>query len=107
MQKREKHMRYEKPVVINISAGARTATGLWPMSCVDGTSPVDQGVCGNGTTPTYNSGCVAGPDAGDCAGGSAAGFTCLSGVSTYYSYECENGSGGTAGSCAVGPSANP
>lgn len=96
-------MRYEKPTIVDLGAVAR-ASGQETRSCMSGTGPANQGVCGAGITPTWDSSCTTGPDAGDCAGGSAAGFTCLSGVSTFYSYECAAGTGGAAGSCTAGPS---
>ena len=98
-------MRYQKPIVVELNASAR-ASGQVPLSCMSGTGATAyEGVCGAGTSPTYNAACASGPaNAGDCAGGATAAFTCLSGVDTYYHYECAAGTGGGAGSCTMGPS---
>ena len=100
-------MRYEKPIVMDLSTRARFANGQGPLSCMDGSSPVHEGVCGTGTDPSFIATCTAGPTAGDCAGGSSAGATCLSGSTTTLNYECAAGTGGAAGSCTVGPSFLP
>jgi hypothetical protein len=41
-------MRYQKPVVMDLSAGAR-ASGQWPLGCYNGTTPGGSSYCQFGT----------------------------------------------------------
>lgn len=106
-------MRYEKPRVVPTGSRAM-ALGDELMSCISGNgatacsagpTPSGAGVCGVGTSPTVDSGCTAGPAAGDCAGGSGASITCLSGAIPFLGEECAVGTSGAPGACTVGPSA--
>jgi hypothetical protein len=94
-------MRYEKPIVMNLSARART-TGQGPLGCVAGDAAGAWETCATGGNPY----CSAPPS---CVSGGAAtpGGDCLSG--TTVSYYCEAGSGGANDryGCNVGPAYGP
>jgi hypothetical protein len=97
-------MHYEKPQVMDLSARAR-ATGQDPLSCMNGNTPLGyEQVCGAGTSPKFNAACSLGGDTGDCAAGTSAAFTCLSGPSTILGSECSSGIGGSTGDCTFGES---
>ena len=93
-------MRYEKPLVIDLSLRARTASGE-PEGCYTGISPAGTGLCQTGTSPTNFMGnqCNTGPTPDInpppvCISGAAAtgaGF-CMAGAS-----------GGINDSCTSGP----
>jgi len=88
-------MRYEKPLVVDLSAGAR-ARGQWPLSCLIGNGASGTEICatGNGAKSYCSVGngvknpvpsCVGGGTVnppGDCySGGNASGYYCEAGVS--------------------------
>jgi len=89
-------MRYQKPVVMDLSAGAR-ATGQDPLSCYSGNTPGGQGACQMGTGgATWSGTCVTGPNAGGagasiCVGGLSAFFTCSSGTGPGFDDTCTTG----------------
>lgn len=93
-------MRYEKPIVIDLSASAR-ASGQEPLSCYPGPTPGDDWyLCETGGGP-YSpvQGCNVGP-----APGSGSQVMCISGVAVLS--VCESGAGGWHDTyCTVGPSA--
>jgi hypothetical protein len=102
-------MRYEKPVVLNISTRAQMAAGEDAMGCVTG--PVANGwyeSCGNGTSANW--GCVSGPGpssfARSCISGSTASPNgdCLSGSSVAYYCAAGTGGGTDPYGCNAGPS---
>ena len=99
-------MKYRSPKIVDLGACMERAEGQEaPLSCMSGNAPAGgDRICGSGTSPQFSAACTAGPATGDCAGGSSADYTCLSGVSTSLNNECEAGSGGGAGDCTVGPS---
>ncbi len=77
-------MRYGKPLVVDLSAGARAA-GQGPLGCYNGDGANGWSeVCYTGTGPRYSiPPCRTGnrpPAVGDCIGGSSA-FCCESGAS--------------------------
>ena len=84
-------MRYEKPLVVDLSAGAR-ARGQGPLSCITGNGAQGANTCmtGNGAKEYCSNGNSV---TGSCVGGGNVGGTsCYSGVSpTGY---CEVGAGG-------------
>ena len=99
-------MRYEKPVVMDLSAGARAA-GHGPLACVPGASAVE-GVesCAPGNGAGWS--CSGGPFGGNeavCASGGDPGFgnDCLNGT-TVTGY-CMGGSlgGHDPSGCRAGP----
>ena len=99
-------MRYEKPLALPLSARA-VARGDELLSCMGGSSPAGgERVCGAGTDPWYSAGCSVGGSTGDCAGGVAADYTCLAGVTVELGNECSAGTGGASGYCTVGPAAD-
>jgi hypothetical protein len=93
-------MRYEKPIVIDLSQRARTVSGE-PNSCYAGTTPgEDFYLCETGGVPyTPAQSCGVGP-----APGTGSSTMCISGVSVLSL--CESGAGGFKDNyCTVGPSA--
>ena len=93
-------MRYEKPVVIDISLRARMVSGE-PNSCYPGATPgPDWYLCETGGDPfSPAQSCTVGP-----APGTGSTNMCISGVSVLS--VCESGAGGYHDSyCTVGPSA--
>jgi len=91
-------MRYKKPVIIDLSAGARSVKGqqVVPTGCHSGGaagSPSEQcaaGAIADWTGPVCETG--SSPDQGDCLGGAGA-------------YYCESGSSGPSDpdGCRTGP----
>jgi hypothetical protein len=59
-------MRYEKPIVMDLSARARSATGQEPLACIDGWGASAPAVCNSGGAGGGLTGddCLAGPSAG-------------------------------------------
>lgn len=100
-------MKYEKPIVLNLSARAQSARGQGPQGCVAGPAAGTYESCGSGGSATW--GCTTGGAADfvtSCMSGGAANGSgdCLAGsVVTYY---CETGAGGDNDvfGCNVGPS---
>jgi hypothetical protein len=99
-------MRYEKPMVMDLSA---RAAGQIPLVCFSGNGPGGGGGCLGGTSPWYTS-CGAGGEADyqACVGGSGASGTwddCFSGSTPGSGGYCA--AGGTPGagsdSCTNGP----
>jgi hypothetical protein len=93
-------MRYEKPIVMDLSAGARSTVGQGPLSCMDGTTPGGVGMCSVGTGgASVGVLCTVGP-----APGSSSPSICYSGV--VVDNLCEAGTVGNAvaDDCTVGPS---
>ena len=104
-------MRYEKPIVINLSTRARFAQGQGPLACVSGGNANAGGYqsCGAGGGAIYA--CAAGGintgGAVLCVDGGAAdsGGDCYNG--TVVQYYCGAGTGGGTdlyGACVAGPS---
>lgn len=94
-------MRYEKPIVLDLSAGAR-ATGQEPLGCYSGNAPGGTGLCEAGTGGTaWVNPCAVGP-----APGGSGGDTCVSGAAASGG-ACISGAGGPSiyDTCTVGPSA--
>jgi hypothetical protein len=95
-------MRYEKPIVMDLGAGARFAGGQGPLSCLSGDTPGGVNVCDVGTNGgTWSNTCEVGP-----VPGSNPPPNCYSGSSPIF---CEAGAGGFGGGdiCTVGPSDQP
>jgi len=93
-------MRYEKPIVMDLAAGAR-ASGKAPLSCYAGPTPGPNWyLCETGGDPfTPAQSCGVGP-----APGTGSATMCISGVSVIS--VCASGSGGMHDDyCTVGPSA--
>jgi hypothetical protein len=86
-------MRYEKPIVKDLSAQAR-ATGDWPLGCYNGSS--------NSTVCATGSGVTSGRDG--CRAGSGATFgVCAAGINPGGSNpQCAAGTGGNADTCSAG-----
>ena len=83
----EDNMRYQKPVVMDLSAGVR-ASGQVPLSCFGGNFPGGLLWCGAGTSGTAPSAnCVAGPEA---TGGPV---FCANGLNTAPDNWCQGGAG--------------
>ena len=95
-------MRYEKPVVMNLNAGARSATGDWPLGCFSGA--VGNGLWNDCQYGTSGAGmanqCIDGPDPG-----TSADPVCITGINPTVSL-CQSGTGGSdfGDSCEFGPS---
>ena len=93
-------MRYEKPLVIDMSLRARTASGE-PESCYNGTTPAGMGFCQAGTSPSDFLGnqCNNGPDPGVSTPA-----ICVSGLFAGGG-GCMSGSAGTSvpDACTSGP----
>lgn len=84
-------MRYEKPIVMDLSAGARAA-GRWPLACISGGTATDTETCGTGTAAGWT--CSAGTNG-------ALGDTCYEGSNPGSGWEdCFPGSSATY--CASG-----
>ena len=100
-------MKYEKPVVMNLNARARRATG-GPLGCVSGPAATDFEACGVGTGAGFNCLTGAGGAGGpSCLSGTVAdGGDCLSGTSAIPGY-CSAGGAETVNpdpyGCSVGP----
>ena len=97
---RSKNMRYEKPVVIDLSLRARTASGE-PNGCYVGFVPGDTGICQTGTGPTgsLDYQCATGPNPGVSSpamcipGGDPSGM-CNTGASGTWEDSCTSGPNG-------------
>jgi hypothetical protein len=103
----EEPMKYEKPVVLNLSRRAQFATGDGIDGCVPGAAAGAWESCGSGGAATW--GCTTGGSAGaytSCMNGGAANANgdCLAGSAVQY--YCEVGAGGGADpyGCNMGPS---
>jgi hypothetical protein len=92
-------MRYEKPIVMDLSAAAR-ARGQGPLSCLSGDNPGGLNMCAAGVNPTTCSNtCGVGPaprsgsgDINFCYTGPSANTICESGGSGYASFDdCTSG----------------
>jgi hypothetical protein len=89
-------MRYEKPVVMDLSLRARTASGE-PNGCYNGADPAGEDLCQTGGAPTsLGNQCATGPTPGGtlpplCISGGAA-LLCMTGAG-----------GGTFDTCTSGP----
>jgi hypothetical protein len=91
-------MRYEKPIVMDLSARARSATGQEPLACIDGWGASAPAVCNSGGAGGGLTGddCLAGPSAGIfCAAGPAAIAECSGGAVPMGSYGCNVGPSAT------------
>lgn len=90
-------MRYEKPVVMDLSAAARAA-GLDPLGCYNGSSPAGRPWCQAGTSASVFGGkCEVGPgpgtfDPASCFPGGSATWVCvIGGAPTGPSDTCSTG----------------
>jgi hypothetical protein len=94
-------MRYHKPIVMDLSAAARSAAGQDPLGCYNGNGTVGGGeTCQNGTAPPARlaNPCTVGPDPG-----TSGDPVCISGNSPAVSF-CMVGAGGSgADTCTSGP----
>jgi hypothetical protein len=94
-------MRYEKPIVIDLSQNAR-AQGR-PRACVPGDAVIPLGLCGPGSA---DASCYAGTGGDqtvdDCRSGTSPDHSCLLG--TMAGWECAGGPlAELAGTCTTGP----
>ena len=100
-------MKYEKPMVIDLSVPARYAAGAKPLLCKPGAAADDPGeACVGGGAPDYTvCGLGAGDLSTDCGSGGAPGMNCLGGMGAIVG-NCNAGPGGAGGDpdCNVGPS---
>ena len=101
-------MRYEKPIVMNLNARARSAAGQVPLGCVSGPAATGFEACGVGTGAGFN--CLAGTGGAggpSClSGGVADGGDCLSGTSAIPGY-CSAGGAESSSPDPSGCSAGP
>ena len=91
-------MRYEKPIVMDLSGQAR-ASGLMPLGCYNGTAAGLTEVCQTGTSPgsfTFNCGSGPVPAVG-------AGIACISGVTPETFYCMTGGLAIPSDNCTSGP----
>lgn len=100
-------MKYRKPVVMNLGANGRAASGDETMGCVSGPAAGQLETCGTGGAATW--GCNTGAAAGaytSCTPGSAATGQgdCLSGSAVQYYCEAGTGGGSDWYGCNAGPS---
>jgi hypothetical protein len=93
-------IKYQKPVLIDLSSAAHSAAGTDPSSCYDGASPGGFGICGTGTSGgDWGQECTTGRGAVGVGGG-----MCIAGPGPFSGY-CINGGGGDnyGDSCTSGP----
>ena len=89
-------MRYEKPVVIDLSLRARAASGE-PDGCYSGTAPAGTQICLTGGTPgPFGNQCATGPDPGVtspplCVPGGAPLFCLTGSIGTTTADTCTSG----------------
>jgi hypothetical protein len=100
-------MKYEKPVVLNLSRRDQFANGDGINGCVSGPAAGYLESCGNGGAATW--GCTTGGSAGgytSCMNGAAAdaGGDCLGGSAVQWYCETGAGGGNDPYGCNMGPS---
>jgi len=91
-------LRYEKPIIMDLSSGARASGQIAPQSCMAGSTPgADWYLCETGGNPfTPAQSCGVGPDPGTgsstmCISGASVLSVCASGAGGFHDTYCTNG----------------